>query len=72
MNNKLKSYAKQEIINGLKKCTELQVYRFKLMYSLQNTNKAVETIVNSIPEKKLDWALSQVDATVVKNSKKGR
>lgn len=39
---------------------------FRLMYSHDNLDKPINEVVDSIPENKLDWAMQQVENTLVK------
>lgn len=68
MNDLLKAYAKQNIKEGLAKCTPKQVMFFKRMYSHENLDADIESVVNNLPEKKLDWAMLQVQNTIKQNT----
>lgn len=78
MNNTLKSFARSKIIEGLNKLPEGWVDRFKLMYgrdggrrSVEDTKAmTIEDVVEEVPEEKLDWALQQVENSIVSMEKK--
>ena len=64
MNSRLQKYARMKIIEGLAKCTEVQVLLFKRMYSHEDLTLAIEKVVEGMSEEKLDWAMEQVEKTV--------
>ena len=67
MNESLQTFARQDIIDGLKKCTDGQVEIFKRMYSFKHLDRTIEQVVAAMPEDKLDWAMRQVAGTIKKN-----
>ena len=68
MNEDLQAYARGEILKRLKQCTAEQQLIFKRMYSHNNLDSSLESIVASMSEDKLDWAMSQLKNTLLKNS----
>lgn len=66
MNDLLKTYARQNIKEGLAKCTPEQVMLFKRMYSHTDLEADIESVVDNMPEEKLDWAMQQVQGTILK------
>jgi hypothetical protein len=66
MNNTIKELYKQNIKDGLAKCTEAQQLLFKRMYSHKNLELAIDKVVDNMPDEKLDMALTQVEATLNK------
>lgn len=64
MNNQLSAYARDTLKQGLAKCTEKQVLRFKRMYSHGDLKKQINDVVDSMPDEKLDWAMQQVQRTL--------
>jgi hypothetical protein len=66
MNNKLQKFARQELIEGLSKCTEKQRWIFNKMYSPDNVDRNIDDVVSDIPEDRLDWAMQQVQRTLDK------
>jgi hypothetical protein len=69
MNILLETYARNEIKNHLRKCTEAQQMIFKRMYAHKNLDVAIDTLVDTMPIDRLDWALALVTNTTLKNSK---
>ena len=69
MNNTLQQYARDVLKDGLKQCTDAQQLLFKRMYSPGNIKKPIEEVVDSIDADKLDWAMQQVERTLVKSLK---
>ena len=68
MNNQLKEFARRTIKDGLAKCTGGQVHIFKRMYSFKNMDTDINTIVDNMPDEKLDWAMEQVRRTLEKEA----
>ncbi len=64
MNEALQSYARQQLIDGLKRCTEGQVKIFKRIYAFKNLDWSIEEVVEAMSEEKLDWAMQQVERTL--------
>ncbi|MEX0595049.1 MAG: hypothetical protein WD512_01010 [Candidatus Paceibacterota bacterium] len=65
MNRTLANYARQQIIEGLKKkLTLANNIRFKRIYSQNNMDSPIEDIVQNIPEEKLNHALNVVENTI--------
>lgn len=71
MNEQLQQYARQNIKEGLNKCTEKQRYFFKRMYSHDDLESAMDDVVKGISVEQLDWAMQQVKRTVDQNKKEG-
>jgi hypothetical protein len=69
MNDQLTTFAREQILDGLKKCTDEQQMLFKRMYSHTNPELPLADIVNALDETKLDWAMSQVSSTIKKNKR---
>ena len=66
MNDALKQFAKDSLIEGLSKCTEAQIQLFKRLYSPNNLHLTISEVVENMPEEKLDWAMQQVQRTLIK------
>ena len=67
MNKTIKSFAQTNIIEGLKLLSYGQVKLFKRMYAKSaglTVDDSIPDIVKSMPEDKLDWALTQVERTI--------
>lgn len=64
METSLQKFAREQLIEGLHKCTEPQVHMFKRMYSYKDLEADIETVVANMPEDKLDCALRQVNRTI--------
>ena len=71
MNNQLQNFARQQLKDGLSQCTEAQQTMFKRMYSNENLELPIDEVVDNMPESKLDWAMLQVERTILKNSRLG-
>ncbi len=63
MNELLTKYAQRYIKDGLAKCTAKQIMLFKRMYSHADLDAEIESIVENMPNEKLDWAMQQVQKT---------
>ncbi len=69
MNNTIKEFTKDSLKNGLSKCTEQQQSLFKRMYSHKNLSLSINDVVDNMPDDKLDWALTQVEKTLINSNK---
>lgn len=69
MNNELQTFARQNLKEGLSKCTEAERLTFKRMYSHNILGLDIVKVVDSMPEDKLDWAMRQVKSTLDKKGK---
>ncbi len=70
MNDILAEFARQNIKEGLAKCTPDQVMFFKRMYSHNDLDAEIEKAVDNMPSEKLDWAMIQVQRQLVINAEK--
>lgn len=66
MNDQLKNFAKEELKKGLAQLPEGWQRRFKQMYSHNNLDADINSVVDAMPEDKLDWAMSQVENSLKK------
>lgn len=66
MNKQLEEFARTELREGLAKCTDLQISRFKRMYSHDNLDASINEVVDKMPTERLDWAMKQVQNTLNK------
>jgi len=66
MNKQLQDYARQTILDGLRQCTPGQQRLFKQMYAFKHIDGSIEDAVANMPEEKLDWAMKQVEQTLIK------
>jgi len=66
---KIKAYRKQVLIDLYNQCTEPQQMLFKRMYSHKNLELPIDTIIDNMPDDKIDWAIQQCERTVEKNNK---
>jgi hypothetical protein len=69
MNETLKNAGKEILKYLLAQCTECQQMMFKRMYSHKNLELPINDVVDQISDDKIDWAISQCERTVEKNSK---
>lgn len=70
MNKTIEKFARQTLFKKLSQCTKEQILFFKRMYSYKDLEKDTKKVVDEMPLDKLDWALSQVEATIEKNKNK--
>lgn len=70
MNKMLANFARQYLKEGLAKCTPNQVMLFKRMYSHTDLDADIESVVETMPDEKLDWAMQQVQRQLVINAEK--
>ena len=68
-NETLKSAAKKILIDLLIQCTEGQQRMFKRMYYPSGLDKSIEEAVEQMDSTKIDWAISQTERSIEKNSK---
>lgn len=69
MNENLQQYARQTLKDGLAQCTEPQKMLFKRIYSHGNLELPISDVVDKMESDKLDWAMQQVQGTLIKNAK---
>ena len=75
MNEALSKFARAKIKEGLSQLPESWQVKFKLMYGSSRTQLEkrisvdINTVVDEMSDSKLDWALSQVEASVKKLEK---
>jgi hypothetical protein len=69
MNSKLQDFARTALKDGLRQCTEEQQTVFKRMYSHNDLMLPIEEVVDKIEPALLDWAMQQVERTIIENRK---
>lgn len=69
MNDKLEAFARKELKDMLAQCTAGQIHNFKRMYSHGSLTLDINTVVDSMPSEKLDWAMQQCQRTLDKTNK---
>lgn len=69
MNDTLQIFARNMLKAGLAECSPGQQHRFKQMYADGNLELPINTVVDTMPCHRLDWAMQQVEATIQKNVK---
>ena len=69
MNNKVSDFTREEIKDGLKQLPEKWQLMFKRMYSHNNLELDIDSVVDNMPDDKLDWALTQVENSLAKIEK---
>lgn len=62
-------FTRNQIKEGLELCTEPQIMVFKRIYSHKDLELPIDKVVDRMEVSKLENALSQVERTVVNNSK---
>ena len=70
MNPTLGKFARQTLKEGLAQCNEAQQHMFKRFYSHKNLDLDINTVVDQMPDDKLDWSMQQVERTLQKNTAK--
>jgi hypothetical protein len=66
MNKQLSNFARQKLKDGLAQLPLSNQTMFKRIYSHKNLDLDINTVVDNIPEEKLDWAMQQVQRTIDK------
>lgn len=66
MNEKLQEFARTTLKSDLAKCTDAQRDIFARMYGRFGVNDNINTVVDGMPEDKLDWAMQQIKNTLEK------
>jgi hypothetical protein len=66
MNHILADFARQWLKDNLALCTEGQRGVFIKMYATDRT-LALPEVIDAMPRPKLDWAMEQVEKTLLKN-----
>lgn len=69
MNKSISDFTRQQIKEGLKQLPDNWQMMFKQMYSHNNLDCDIVTVVDNMPDEKLDWALSQVENSLKKIGK---
>lgn len=69
MQNAFYKKVRQELLEGLARCTDAQCLLFKKMYAGGDLELPLHKVVSSIPRSKLDWAMQQVQRTLDKCGK---
>lgn len=68
MNKQLQEFARNTLKEGLSKLPESNHAIFKRMYSPDNLKANIDSVIDAMPENKLDWAMQQVQRTLEKNN----
>jgi len=66
MNQQLQDFARSTLKANLRKCTLEQLSIFNRMYSPDDLEKSIDDVVDAMPEKRLDWAMQQIQRTLDK------
>jgi len=69
MNQKMESFARQQLKQGLAQLSEAHHKLFKQMYSYKHPDRSIDEIIDNMPADKLDHAMSQVERSLQKISK---
>lgn len=64
MNKQLAEFARSTIKDGLRQLPDKSVVIFKRMYAKGNMSLDIETVVDQMPDEKLDWAMQQIENTL--------
>jgi hypothetical protein len=68
-NKTLINSAKETLKELLAKCTQEQQFMFKRMYCHRNLELPINDAIDQMANDKIDWAVTQVEETIKKNSK---
>ena len=66
MNKTINNFAKTQLKELLKKCSEPQILMFKRMYCHKNLEATIEEAVDQMDEEKVENAMNQVERTLSK------
>lgn len=66
MNKTIEKFARERIKQGLALLPPEWQMTFKRMYSHNNLDAPIEEVVETMPTDKLDWALTQIENSIVK------
>ena len=66
MNEQLQQYAREILKSDLVTLPEAHQMIFKRMYSHKDLSADINTVVDNMPESKLDWAMQQVKHSLIK------
>ena len=69
MNNQIQEFARNTLKSGLSQLPEDHQMMFKRMYSHKDLDADINDIIDVIPEDKLDWAMQQVERSIIKLEK---
>jgi len=70
MNENLVEFARNQLKEGLRQLSDGWQFMFKRMYSHKNLDLDIETVVDNMPEDKLDFAMTQVENSLIKQKQK--
>jgi len=68
MNKQLQDFARETLKNGLAQLSEGSCMVFKRMYSHKNLEADINSVVDQMPEDRLDHAMIQVQNTLDKQA----
>jgi hypothetical protein len=66
MNEQLRYFARDALKKGLAQLSDAQLILFKRIYSHKDTNRPIDDIIDTMPEGQLDWAMQQVQRTLLR------
>jgi hypothetical protein len=66
MNKQLRDFAKNTLKEGLAQLPNGHQLKFKGMYAHGNLEADMNTVVDNMPDEKLDWAMEQVQRSLEK------
>lgn len=70
MNTTIENIIRDKIKEGLSQLPESWGNMFKRMYNKGNLETSINEVIDNMPTKKLDWALTQVENSIKKLNKK--
>lgn len=63
---------KDELVELFNQLTDPQQKLFMRMYSHDDLSKPIDQVVAEMPKKKVDWAITQCERTILKNAEKSK
>ena len=69
MNKTITDFTRTQIKEGLSQLPSKWVHKFKQIYSHNDLNADINNVVDNLPSDKLDWALTQVENSLLKLKK---
>ena len=69
MNKTIADFTRTQIKKGLSQLPSEWVHKFKQMYSHNDLNANIDNVVDNLHPDRLDWALTQVENSILKLKK---
>ncbi len=69
MNQTIENFTRQTMKEKIARLPQGSHHRFKQMYAQGKLDTPIDEVIDGMPAEKLDWALSQIEATIAKAAK---